>query len=433
MSTIKRKFHYILIASLCSLVVGSLYTESHAEIKYIDACTTAAECQAQIAASQQKRAELVKQQQELEGKSSDTKTQVENVIAQLNTYQTELTALDIEMTNLKSQQAQLEQSINDNDQNIRTRLIMTQLSMETDETVQFLANASSITEMIERMQTVSDLTESNQNIIKTLEAQKAELVKNEQKQKERKAQVDQLVMEQEKLKESKKSELDKYNAEIQNTTAAQAEASKQISFSQQQLNEIEAARKRAEELDRIQREAARKAAALAAQQAQQSGSTAPKPVEPTPVPSTPIPSNGTALQNERAAFKYFIAQGYTKAAAAGIIGNFYVESGMDPTKKQYGGGPGRGLAQWGYNADGGRFNDLITYARKQNKSEWALDTQLEWTVKEIRSYGMEGTLKSVSDVDYATIFFCDVFERPNPIYAHKAERQKFARQVLSRN
>lgn len=411
------------------ILQSSVFVAGTSQIIY--ACTTAEECQNAIAEAQKKRAELAQKQKELESKSADTNTQMENIVAQMNTYQTELTLLDIEMTNLQAQQVQLQKSIQDNNDKIKERLIMTQLSMETDETLQFLANASSITEMIERLQTISDLTESNQDIIKTLEAQKAELAKNEQMQKKRKEQVDQLVAEQVKLKESKKAELDQYLTDAANAAALKEEATKELGVSEQQFAEIEAARKRAEELDRVQREEAKR---VAAQQANsQTNTQQSKPVEAIPIPTTPIPSNGTASQNEKAAFNYFIAQGYTREAVAGIIGNFYVESGMDPTKKQYGGGPGRGLAQWGYNADGGRFNSLIIWAHQQGKNEWALNTQLEWTVKEIRSYGMEGVLKSTTDATYATVYFCDVFERPNPYYAHKSARINYAKQVLNRN
>jgi len=60
--------------------------------------------------------------------------------------------------------------------------------------------------------------------------------------------------------------------------------------------------------------------------------------------------------NEKTAFDYFVNRGMTKIRAAGIIGNLDQESGMDPTIQQYGGGPGRGIAQW---STGGRWD---TYA-----------------------------------------------------------------------
>lgn len=43
---------------------------------------------------------------------------------------------------------------------------------------------------------------------------------------------------------------------------------------------------------------------------------------------------------------YFINQGWTSNAIAGMLGNFVSESGLNPDLHQYGGGPGYGLAQW---------------------------------------------------------------------------------------
>src|SRR4051794_15363078 len=50
--------------------------------------------------------------------------------------------------------------------------------------------------------------------------------------------------------------------------------------------------------------------------------------------------------NDKVAFDFFLGKGLTPIQAAGIIGNLDQESGMSPTISQYGGGPGRGIAQW---------------------------------------------------------------------------------------
>lgn len=417
-----------------AVLVGTLFlTIQHTYIldsPAVSACTTTAECQNEIAEAQKKRAELAEKQKELEAKSADTKAQVENVIAQLGTYQNELTLLEVEMTNLQAQKVQLEKGIAENDQKIKQRLLMTQLSIETDEMLEFLANAHSVTEMIERLQTVNDLTASNQEMIQLLESQKQELIQNEEKQQKRKAEMNKLVEEQVKLQTAKQAELTQYQADTQNAMVLKEQVTKELGISQQQLTEIETERQKAREREQARIEAAQNAA-------QQNGNSQSKPVEIAPVPTTPIPSNGSAIENERVAFKYFVNQGYTRAAAAGIIGNFYVESGMDPTKKQYFGGPGRGLAQWGYGEDGNRFNDLIKWARSKGKSEWALDTQLEWTVYEMNTYSwfrkMNNALKSTNDVAYATYYFGDVFEGPANLSASINERIRYANQVYNRN
>src|SRR5215472_13538310 len=57
--------------------------------------------------------------------------------------------------------------------------------------------------------------------------------------------------------------------------------------------------------------------------------------------------------NAQTAYEYFVGQGLTSFQAAGIVGNLEQESNIDPTIKQFGGGPGRGIAQW---SAGGRWD-----------------------------------------------------------------------------
>ncbi len=69
----------------------------------------------------------------------------------------------------------------------------------------------------------------------------------------------------------------------------------------------------------------------------------------------------TETASDQIAFDYFVGKGLTDVQAAGIVGNLDQESGMSPTIAQYGGGPGRGIAQWSV---GGRWD---TDARRQRR------------------------------------------------------------------
>src|SRR5580765_5689939 len=78
--------------------------------------------------------------------------------------------------------------------------------------------------------------------------------------------------------------------------------------------------------------------------------------------------------NEQAAYAFFIGKGLSSVQSAGIIGNLDVESGVDPTKYQCGGGPGRGIAQW---SAGGRWDtdsndNLVAYAAQHGYNGWSL-------------------------------------------------------------
>lgn len=90
--------------------------------------------------------------------------------------------------------------------------------------------------------------------------------------------------------------------------------------------------------------------------------------------------------NAEKAFKFFTGKGLSNAAAAGIIGNLSAESGIDPSKEQYGGGPGRGIAQWEI---GGRFDSLQEFAQSHGKEWNDLETQLEFLNSELETDDMD--------------------------------------------
>lgn len=393
--TIQRKekkiiSYVILPILLISLMLQGLKPDKNINT-YVYACATTEECQREITEAQKKREQLKQEQKNLEDKSAAAADQIQNIIQQIESFSAEITAVNIELTNLEAQHTQLVESIKIKDEIIKSRMIETQLSYETNDTLDFIANSSSVTDMIERMQTVDAITEADQNMIRILEAQKQEVVKNETIQKQRREQLEQLVVEQTALQQSKEAELAEYQKAIDAAQEAQQEALRDEQLSQSQLASIEQAKRGA-----------------------------------------PTITSGTALQNEKATFAYFVSQGFTKEAAAGIIGNFYVESGMDPTRHQVG-GPARGIGQWGYNADGGRYNQLMAWATKNGLEHTALGTQLAWTVKEIVAYGMEPTMKSIKDVAAATEYFGRKWERPACLSCTLRNRIDYANQAYARN
>jgi len=70
--------------------------------------------------------------------------------------------------------------------------------------------------------------------------------------------------------------------------------------------------------------------------------------------------------------------GVTPAAAAGVLGNFQVESGFDPTQPNPGEGA-IGIAQW----EGGRRTQLQAYAAAHGGSETDLTMQLGYLAQEL--------------------------------------------------
>jgi hypothetical protein len=120
----------------------------------------------------------------------------------------------------------------------------------------------------------------------------------------------------------------------------------------------------------------------------------------------------TGNTNAEKVFNFLKGAGFTDQAAAGVIGNLMQESGVNPKSKQLGGGPGRGIMQWGTGAgSGGRWDALVAWASGSGKDPWALDTQVEWMMKEMRSYGTINRIKGVTDIKKAVQIFEQEMEK----------------------
>ena len=113
----------------------------------------------------------------------------------------------------------------------------------------------------------------------------------------------------------------------------------------------------------------------------------------------------TGNTNAEKVFRYLVdKEGFTPEAAAGIIGNLMQESGVNPKSRQLGGGPGRGIMQW---TESERWASLSAWASNSGKDPWALETQVEWMIKEMKSYGTYNRIKGVSSYKKAV----EIFER----------------------
>jgi hypothetical protein len=136
--------------------------------------------------------------------------------------------------------------------------------------------------------------------------------------------------------------------------------------------------------------------------------------------------------NEEAAYKFFVAKGLKSYQAAGIVGNLIQESSVSPTISQYGGGPGRGIAQW---SEGGRWNashddNVAWYAAREGQSMYSLDLQLEFVWYELTTFSGYGLaeLRSSPTIDDATIAFETRFEGCGE--CDPSNRIQYAQEVL---
>jgi hypothetical protein len=118
--------------------------------------------------------------------------------------------------------------------------------------------------------------------------------------------------------------------------------------------------------------------------------------------------------NERIAFDFFVNKGLTRIQSAGIIGNLMQESSMNPGAVEFGGGPGRGIAQWsaGGRWDTSRGDNVTAFANARGVSRLALNTQLEFIWFELTTfpgYGLGG-LRAATTVTQAVVVFQNKFE-----------------------
>lgn len=104
--------------------------------------------------------------------------------------------------------------------------------------------------------------------------------------------------------------------------------------------------------------------------------------------------------------------GFSKYAAAGILGNMYAESGVDPNATEAGGGGGYGLVQWTPKSK------LTAYANSVGKSESSLSLQVEFLVKQLKGTtsifpdtAAYQPLMNATSVSEATKVFLDYYER----------------------
>jgi len=116
------------------------------------------------------------------------------------------------------------------------------------------------------------------------------------------------------------------------------------------------------------------------------------------------------MNNVNYAYSFFINQGMSRNAAAGIVGNLKAESGVDPNADQAG-GPGMGIAQW---SEGERWDSLVGWAANKGLNPRSLDTQLRYIMFELRSYypNLLANLRGNISLGSATSLFMTEFERP---------------------
>jgi len=169
------------------------------------------------------------------------------------------------------------------------------------------------------------------------------------------------------------------------------------------------------------------------------------------------------MDNAQRIWNCLISAGLTPAGAAGLMGNLYAESGLDPENLQntYEGklgftdagytvavdngtyanfthdGAGYGLAQWTYHT---RKAALLAYAKSKGESIGNLEMQLAFLVKELGAIfpTVYTTLKTTESVKEASDCVLLKFERPasvndaKKVETTKARRAEYAQEFYDK-
>ena len=107
----------------------------------------------------------------------------------------------------------------------------------------------------------------------------------------------------------------------------------------------------------------------------------------------------------RTVYSYLRTQGLSPAAAAGILGNMYQESTVNPKLIQGNGrGPAAGIVQWeNYNTKSGRWKNMSDYAKSKGKDWTDLQSQLEFMMQELGADSMNPFWKNTVNVEGKTV------------------------------
>lgn len=136
-------------------------------------------------------------------------------------------------------------------------------------------------------------------------------------------------------------------------------------------------------------------------------------------PYKPINITGQAKK----AYNYYLNRGVKANVAAGIVGNLYKESGLNPNAVGDK-GTAYGVAQW----RGDRLSNLKKYASNRGRSYTDLNTQLDFILDE-QGENQVLTLMGNQSPEVAAKTFADRYERPNPKYADYSTRSSVAKQL----
>ena len=146
-------------------------------------------------------------------------------------------------------------------------------------------------------------------------------------------------------------------------------------------------------------------------------------------PSASSPSSSSSLGSgatTKTGVGYFhalTAAGLAPVAAAGVVGNLYQESSLNPAN------PGGGLASW----QPGWFSTMSAWVKAHGLDPATAAGQLAYIAEDLKSSypSLLAAMSAAQDPADAALLFSQQYENPNSALANNANREMFATAVYA--
>lgn len=148
-----------------------------------------------------------------------------------------------------------------------------------------------------------------------------------------------------------------------------------------------------------------------------------------------VSGSAKGSEKEQEYLKYFMGKGYSKEAAAGIVGNLVHESGGLNPNAVGDNGQAFGLAQWNRKGSPDRYNEFSKLFGK-DLTKATEQEQLDFIAHELenkyKGVGSQLKQQGISAND-ATMIFSDKYERPNARYARNDVRVQNSNRIVAQS
>lgn len=228
----------------CTLFLACVVAGVNVNSNDVQACSTLSECRREIDGAKSRREQLQKEIDAIKIQTKNIEAEIYNLQLQIATFNAQIDAATKTIEALEIQSVKLAQSMKETEQLLRRRLVEMQLAMETNKSLNFVADSSSITQMIERAQAINALTKSDQELIIKYDNEKKEVDRNKEITIATKKELESYKAEKDKLLQENAAKLEDFRKQQEAYDKAINDTKSSEQLSEQQIAAIKAAANR---------------------------------------------------------------------------------------------------------------------------------------------------------------------------------------------